>query len=298
MFQHLLIPLDGSAMAEAVAPSAGRLAEMTGARVTLLHVIEAHTSGEIHGGHHLTMHEEAEGYLQEMGAKYFRGVSAVSWHVHAREVRDVAHSVSDHADEFDPDLIIMCAHGREGWWQWYKGTLAHQVVKQSTAPVLLFRWMDALSPEFPFKRVLIPLDGDPMHEGGVEAGIELARLSKASADLLEVVPTCSTLSRMQGLTKKYMPGATRAVLNIAEDQARDYLGEKLQHVHEHGIRGTASVVRGEPFREISRYIRQTCPDLVVLGTHGKIGTEAFWAGSLTQRFLETCNSTFLLAPAV
>ncbi len=286
-------------MAEAVAPSAGRLAGTTGARVTLLHVIEAHTSGEIHGGHHLTEREEAEDYLRNMAAKYFRGAANVSWHVHAREVHDVAHSVSDHADEFVPDLIVMCAHGREGWWQWYKGTLAHQVVKQSTAPVLLFRWMDTLSPEFPFKRVFIPLDGDPTHEAGIEAGIELARLSLAPVDLLQVVPTWSTLSRTHGgLTRSHMPGATQAVLDLAEEQAREYLAAKLQRLLDLGICAKASVARGEPLEEISRYVQQTHPDLIVLGTHGKIGTQAFWEGSLTQRLLETCHSTFLLAPAV
>jgi nucleotide-binding universal stress UspA family protein len=295
-FRRLLIPLDGSPMAEAVAPSAARLAEKAGASVMLLHLIEQHAPAAVHGSHHITSHQEAESYLRQVAEKHFAG-HKVSWHVHTDGIRDVAHSVSSHAEEFDPDLIIMCSHDHVGWWRWFWGSLGQQVVREAMPPVLLFRYEDALSPEFPFRRVLIPLDGDTRHETGVEAGGELASLSNAPVDLVQVVPTRSTLAGPGGITRSYLPATTEAILDLAENQARAYLAGQLERVTDRGLRGTAAIARGDPFEEILAYTGRVRPDLLVLGTHGKIGTQAFWAGSIAQRFLDSCNTTFLLAPA-
>lgn len=295
-FQHLLVPLDGSTAAEAVAPSAARLARKAGAAVVLLHLIERDAPSVVHGGHHITSRQEAETYLQQVAEKHFAG-HKVSWHVHTDGVRDVAQSVSSHADEFQPNLIVMCAHDHIGWWRWFWGSLGQQVVRQAMPPVLLFRYVDALSPEFPFRRVLIPLDGDPRHETGVDAGGELARLSAAPVDLLQVVPTRSTLAGPRGITRSYLPGATQAILDLAESQTRQYLAGQLQRLADRGLSGAASIARGEPFEEIIAHMDRVKPNLLVLGTHGKVGAEAFWAGSISQRLLDACNATFLLAPA-
>jgi nucleotide-binding universal stress UspA family protein len=59
MFKHLLVPLDGSRLAEAALPAAACLAEQLGASITLIHIIERDASGEIHGERHLTTPDEA-----------------------------------------------------------------------------------------------------------------------------------------------------------------------------------------------------------------------------------------------
>ena len=60
MFKHLLVPLDGSPLAEAALPAAAYLAQKLGASVTLLHVIEQDAPQEIHGERHLTDPDEAQ----------------------------------------------------------------------------------------------------------------------------------------------------------------------------------------------------------------------------------------------
>ena len=64
MFKHLLVPLDGSHLAEAALPAAACLAEHLDASITLIHIIERDVSGEIHGEHHLTTPAEANAYLE------------------------------------------------------------------------------------------------------------------------------------------------------------------------------------------------------------------------------------------
>ena len=63
MFRHLLVPLDGSRLAESALPAAGELAHRLGASVTLLHVLEPTAPPTVHGDRHLRSPAEAEGYL-------------------------------------------------------------------------------------------------------------------------------------------------------------------------------------------------------------------------------------------
>ncbi len=79
---HLLIPLDGSRLAEAALPVAAALAERLGARVTLLHVLERDPPREVHGEPHLGAAGEACAYLDEVAARAFAAVAPVVRHVH------------------------------------------------------------------------------------------------------------------------------------------------------------------------------------------------------------------------
>src|SRR5664280_859501 len=112
MFKHLLVPLDGSRMAEVSLPAAVSLARTLGAAVTLFHVIERDAPQDIHGERHLTSPEEARGYLDEVAARFFPADIPVERHVHVGEVNDVARSIAEHVGELCPDLIVMCTHGR------------------------------------------------------------------------------------------------------------------------------------------------------------------------------------------
>ncbi len=66
MFKHILVPLDGSKLAEAALPAAVSLAQTFKAPVTLLHIIEQDAPEEIHRDRHLTEAREAEAYLAEI----------------------------------------------------------------------------------------------------------------------------------------------------------------------------------------------------------------------------------------
>ncbi len=66
MFKQLLVPLDGSRLAEAALPAAPYLAHILNASVKLVHIIEKNAPKEIHGDRHLTDNEEARTYLEDV----------------------------------------------------------------------------------------------------------------------------------------------------------------------------------------------------------------------------------------
>jgi nucleotide-binding universal stress UspA family protein len=298
MFHHLLIPLDGSPMAESALRPAAFLAERSGARVTLLHVLERGAPAEIHGARHLRTAEEADAYLRELADRAFPSGVTVKWHVHTREVTDVAHSLVDHAYEYVPDLMIMCSHGEGRLRDWVLGTLPQQVVSRGVIPVLVLRrCREGEGRTVLFERILAPLDGDEAHERGLAPALDLARLCGARVRLFTVVPTSGTLSGPLAISGMRLPGSTRALLDVAVQAAADSLDQAAERIRGAGVEVETEVRRGDPADVIAKAVREFGIDLVAMGTHGKAGTRAFWAGSLASRLLHKAPDTsFLLTP--
>ncbi len=297
MLHRLLVPLDGSPSAEAALPMAACLAQRANARVMLLHLVEHHAPATVHGQRHLTSAAEAENYLADVARRCFPPTASVVWHVHDREIDDVAHSLADHAGELDCDLVLMLSHGQWDFHRWLSGNLAQKVVRQAPSPILLLRAGPDGTIPVPFGQLLVLLDGRPEHESGLPAAVELARLCAAPMRLLMVVPTLTTLRGEDAAAGQLLPAATREMLDLAEREGAEYLQRQLLRMGAEGVDATAAIARGEPAAMISEAANDLKADLLVLGTHGSAGIQAFWTGSLGQRLIARLPASFLLAPA-
>ena len=297
MFRHILIPLDGSVLAESALPVAKYLSRAVGARITLIHIIEKDAVAFIHGERHLTRHEEAEGYLDQIRKSTFPAGSPVALHVHESAVQDVAQGIVEHQDELTPDLIVMCSHGRGGFRDLLFGSIAQQVITSGRVPVLIVR-PQAAERQKPFecRSILAPTDGRPHHEEGLITAARLAQATRARLNLVAVAPTLETLAGRQAATGRFMPGATRAMLEMVEDELRTYLEGMAERFQAEGVPVSALVGRGDPAALIARNAETTHADLIVFGTHGKAGTKAFWAHSVGARVLAQTSQPALLVP--
>ena len=297
MFKHILLPLDGSQLAETAVPVVAYLADKLKAQVTLLHVIEKNAPETVHGQKHLVNEDEACQYLAEIAEKHFPKDVEVYRHVHTDEVERVSASIVQHSDEFDPDLIVMCAHGQGGLHDFVVGNIAQQVIAAGSVPVLLLQTRSANDLQFNgFEKILIALDGNPAHESGYEVAIELAEELHASVHLVQVVPTLSTLNAKHAATGTLLPATTTALLEIDEDTASDYLEEKMKALQDKKIEVSAEVERGDPARQVVQSADAYHTQLIVLGTHGKSGLNAFWTGSVAPKIVEQTQIPILLVP--
>jgi nucleotide-binding universal stress UspA family protein len=295
MINHLLIPLDGSPLAEIVLPYAKTLYRAFHLKVTLIHMIEQETSGSIHGELHLATEEEAFTYLNRIAASEFPKGAKVTCHVHTEAVENVAESLADHIDELQPDLVLMCAHGSGGWRDFTVGSLAHQVIGRTRIPILLVKKNP--DPQGRLFNFLVCLDGTPEHEQMLPEALELAEGLKASVTLLMAVHTASSLPGSDAETGRLLPGTTRAVLDATEEYAYQYLQEKGAKFTEAGLKVSRLVLRGDPAQEILDAAQTGDYDLVVVGTHGKAGLGAFWAGSVGAKVIDGSNLPLLMVPA-
>jgi len=295
MISHLLIPLDGSSLAEIVLPYAKTLFKTFHSKVTLIHMLEKDTPGTIHGEKHLATEIDASEYLDGIAKKWFPKDTEVTCHVHTDVVENVADSLADHITELEPDLVLMCAHGRGGWRDFTVGNLAQQVIGRIGIPVILIK--NDTEPQGRLSSFLVCLDGTPEHEQVLPAAIELGKGLNAEIALLMAVHTRSSLPGSDGETGRLLPGTTRAVLDATEEYAYQYLEKKARFFEEAGLMVTILVPRGDPAQEILKASSQGEYDLLVVGTHGKAGLGAFWAGSVGSKVINSSTIPLLMSPA-
>jgi len=296
MFKHILVPLDGSHLSEAALAPAELLARTLGVPVTLIHIIEQGAPSEIHNDRHLTKSDDAQAYLSDVAQRAFPPEMKVETHVHSAAVDDVARSIVQHTrEESEPDLIVMCTHGKGGVRDLLFGSIAQQVIAQGTIPLLLVRPTESKS-TFQLKKIFVPLDSESIHDDSLPLSEELASAFEAELYLLSVIPTLGTLSGTQAATGSLLPGATTALLNINEENTTEHLQEHLDSLHAAGLRASAEVARGDPATVIVKTAERTHSDLIVLSTHRKAGMNAFWARSVAPNVANHSNLPLLLIP--
>ena len=296
MFKHILVPLDGSKLAEAALPVAASLSETLHAPVTLLHIIEQDAPEEVHRDRHLTDAEQAKAYLADIAGESFPPDVKVDWHVHTAAVADVSRSIVDHsADEFQPDLIILTSHGNSGMHDLFFGNIAQQVAAVSGTPVLLIK-SGHNERVFQLKHILVPLDNESIHDAVIPLVEDLAKAFSAELNLICVIPTLGTLSGEQAATGSLMPATTKALLNMTEENAQEHLAGHLKAFKKKNIPATADIARGDPAPVIAKSAEGIPADMIIFGTHGRAGLDAFWNRSVAASVARRTDIPILLVP--
>ncbi|MGA2489979.1 MAG: universal stress protein [Anaerolineales bacterium] len=296
MFKHILVPLDGSKLAEAALPAAASLAQIFNAPVTLLHIIEQDAPEEIHRDHHLTEASEAKVYLAGIAKRAFPDKIKVDLHVHTSPVADVARSIVDHSsDEIQPDLIILSSHGNSGMHDLFFGNIAQEVAAASGTPVLLIK-PDGAATTFQLQHILVPLDNESVHDKALPIAESLAKAYQAELNLLCVIPTLGTLSGEQAAVSNMLPATATAYLDISEDIAQEHFQAHLDAFEKVHIRATAEIARGDPAPVIAKTAEKIDANLILFGTHGRAGLDAFWNRSVAASVARRTKIPILLIP--
>ncbi len=292
---NLLVPLDGSRLAEAVLPACETLARRFGARLTLVHILEQHPPPTVHGERHLADREGAGAYLAEV-AERFRGAGIeASTHVHDAPEGDLARSVVEHSQEFRPDVVVLSSHGREGLRGLVSGRIAEQVLRRGECPVLIISPLpDGSAPPFDLGSILLPIDGVHDSTAGIDAARTVALRFGARVHLVLVVPTMGTLVGRERRSGLFMPSAMRAMLELAEEGSRDYLAREAEALRGAGVEVTTEVLRGDTVLAVLGEAERLQPGLIVLCGHGKTGLQALISGSVTHGIAHRAGAPLLL----
>mgnify|MGYP005850218011 CR=1 FL=1 len=145
MYKEILVPLDGSELAELAIPHAEALGKAFGSRVTLIYVVEPVSIRKEPGiigptvVASLNIEEDMEAgreYLVGVAGRFADGETEVR-----TEVRHgyPASKICDFARENGTELIVMTTHGRSGVGRWVYGSVADKVLHGAHIPVLLIR---------------------------------------------------------------------------------------------------------------------------------------------------------------
>jgi nucleotide-binding universal stress UspA family protein len=288
----ILVPLDGSDLAERAAPVAAELARKAGAALELVHVHVPLPAEPIYVDGLPVLDEHLHPLRKRHEQVYLdRAVERLAAGVTARGVileGGAASALAAHARNAGAALVVMTTHGRGGLERAWLGSVAEALVRLSPVPVLLVRPAAAAVPAA-FRRILVPLDGSAMGEAVLEHAARLARLDPgAELVLLQVVqPVGSAVWVPDAAVLASWP--TGDLARRDEENARLYLRGVADRLDKQGLHVRAGVrVGGTVALAILDAVKEEKVDLVALSTHGRSGLARLALGSTADKVLRGC----------
>jgi len=148
MYNHIIVPLDGSELAECVLPHVEALAKGCEIRnITFVRAVERIRSvgddsflpEDIWQRYETENRAAAEQYFNQVISKLDLGAGSVKTEVIITEEGLVADSIAEYAQNNDIDLIVVATHGRSGISRWVMGSVADRVLRSACVPVLMVR---------------------------------------------------------------------------------------------------------------------------------------------------------------
>lgn len=284
MYRKILIPLDGSTLAESVVPKVLRFLEVTAPEVILFRAIPDVGLPRLDQNLIISkLTEGAEEYLGEVRERLEdQGVSCRT----LTRRGEPAEAILAACGEEGADLIAMSTHGRSGVGRWFFGSVAQKVSSHSDVPLLLLRAEEEPPRDWkeieagPYDKILLPLDGSALAEEAIPHASEIARAFDGEVILFRVV------------TIPPLPGLEAApLIETALTDADEYLRgvtPKLQG------RGTALVEQGIPADAILGAAEKRDVDLIVMTTHGRSGLSRFLMGSVADRVVQGSGRPVLM----
>ena len=278
----ILIPFDGSVIAEHALPFAERVAQRTEVTVLLLYATEEQQPMMNVAG---LNEADVMGCLERAAAQLrAHGVT-----VRLVKLRgDSVAAIAAEAAHQSIDLIIMATRGQGMLGHVAGGSLADRILEQLALPVLLVRpWHTAATSaqltEQP--RIIVPLDGSRLAESALSTAQWLAQIFTGELILLRVVAHEPLSSHPGDPTRR-------------EAIAREYLQGIVTRLKTAAFRTTAEVTVGEPARAIGAAIQHHDAALVVMATHGVTGLAQMPMGSVAKEtFWGGAVPTVLVRPA-
>lgn len=289
----ILVPLDGSAQAEAALPYAEALGTAEHRKVRLFSVVETNVDGLFPQA--ITLSADLNTIREETADKALRrlanGLRTRGLPVETETVLGAApEEIIRAGNREDVAAIVMATHGRGGAERWALGSVADKVMRGSMNPVLLVQSNGVGLPEpIVFQRLLVPLDGSPEAAAALEPASELALATGATVVLVRVVPDLTTLMN-------WGPNQIPELFEIEAELVADAFSAlaDVKNRLPREIHSEVVVLRGPPEEALEDYIREHRIDLTIMTTHGRGGFSRFILGSTADRLVRTGAPVLLL----
>ncbi len=285
MWERILVPLDGSNLAELALPYAEELAAAFNSEVILLYVSEPAEDQYRH------MHQL---YMEDLAGRMRNRVSKVSPLVLAGEP---AKEIIDYAEKNDINLIIMTSHGRSGIMAWATGGIASKVLHATRVPLLFIR-VTKPPQRVPRKRllnrILLPLDGSEAGEAAVRYIGELMDRLELEVILFGVVPAGQHIRTVGGLDYILYP---EQHLELVKAEAREYLDQVYRQLKGRKGRVRVRIKVGDIAQEIIKFAEETSASLIAISSHGHSGMTRWVFGSIANKIVQVSNTPVLVVRA-
>ncbi|MGZ8426874.1 MAG: universal stress protein [Candidatus Binatia bacterium] len=295
MYKKILVPLDGSATAEAVLPYVEAFAAGFKTSVELLSVIDIGAM-TIHVAPDKVRQMDSIIVAEEKKCAEYLANVAKRFSPAATECRMIrgtpAETILESTRQERDTLIAMATHGRSGAKRWLLGSVAEKVLRGTTHPLFLVRAAAAkTSPQRIINSLVVPLDGSPLAEQILPTVCLWARALDVEVTLIRAF---EFPARAYVSSEAYLPDYDE-MREDARREAAAYLKEKEDFLVGNGVR-TVSIltIEGAAANEIISYA-QTAPGAVIaMSTHGRSGIQRWILGSVTEKIVRHADDPVLV----
>ena len=283
MVTKILVPLDGSAVAEQVLPYVRTLAGGLKVPVELMGVVDmaqfdSHIAAE--KGRYLdTLIEDSVRCSRE----YLKGVAQTFPDANASfavEKGGAAEVIIAKAGADNETLITMATHGRSGIDRWLLGSVAEKVLRGSANPLLLVRAKAEAKAAggATLKSIVVPLDGSELAESVLPAVLEMAKKLNLKIVLFRA---CNVPYSVFGGVREHI-AIVDELLGGIKAEARAYLEKKTEELKKQGAKVSYVLEQGASADQIISLGRKTPDNLIAMCTHGWSGVKGWVLGSITE----------------
>ena len=304
MYRRILVPLDGSELAETVLPYAKELAERLDVDVIILHVYR-----QRHGEHepmHRAYVERASGKVRRQ-MRSIQPIEGTQPIVAYEQVRGIftlgrpAEEILRYADNHGIDLILMATHGRSGVQRWAMGSIATKVLRVSKVPVLLVpvgSRQEFINNAGATRTIVVPLDGSELAETVIPYVETLINQWDSNAFNIVLIKVCES----PFVTADY-PEATmlqtwdqhvdnmKARFKLTSEQYLRQLENKLRDA---GLNARSEVLMGKTADMIIEYAKVNPSSMVAMSSHGRSGLKRWAYGSVADKVVHGASCPVLL----
>jgi nucleotide-binding universal stress UspA family protein len=290
MFDPILVPLDGSLLAECVIPHVIAVARAFDAKVTLLRVLDKRQAAESPQLFDLLNWQiaktDAKLYLEKIASRLNESG------VQAREVvleGLAAESIAEFAQSQKMKLIILSSHGHAGLSQWGISSVTQKIIYSAPTSVMLIRARQPVTGELtlreiPYQQIMVPLDGSWRAENVLPTTTLLSRFHKSKIHIVHVVKT-PEMARHMPLVREDLELSNRIVARNREEAVR-YLDQMRLHSPLADIDlKTHLLTSDNAAAALHELAEREHIDLVALSAHGYSGSNQWPYGGMVNNFI-------------
>jgi nucleotide-binding universal stress UspA family protein len=298
MIRTVVVPLDGSPLAETALEPAQRIAQRLHATLHLVRVLEPQVPSIDATGASVPeprleqdLRAETLAYLQALANGRSSGAGVKS--TFALVDGPVVKALVEHVNAVADALVVMTTHGRTGLARVLLGSVTDSLVRSSIAPVLTIRVVGEKPSAIPigdFRRVLIPLEGPYFGAEAIDPAVQVAGTSGPEYVLMTVVSPVPIIPPPE-------PPVPLPVVDVDAEasSAKNFLDTLAGPLQARGIEARGKVViDGDPAQAILDFVNDGGVDLICMATHAYGGLKRLVFGSVAERVVRSATVPVLL----
>ncbi len=300
MFDTILVPLDGSQLADCVLPHVAAIARSFDSEIILLRMLEKTRTGISIQSFDLVNWQinrtKANLYLEK--TKHYFQESSIRAGVTVQEGL-VAEGITEYAQSHGIKLIVLSSHGRNGLNHLGVSSITQKVILSTHASLLIVRahqyapQADEATETPIYKRILVALDGSQRAEIVLPIITQLAHFHKSEIHLVQIVQT-PEMARQMPPAREDIDLSTRVVARNREEAGR-YLEQVKSRSYLEGISVQTHLITSDNMIvALHQLVEQEQIDLLALSAHGYSGNHQWPYGSTVYNFILYGRTSLLI----